>query len=92
MASKAHEAVESNDLTASAKYDSLNQRVIGLEEKLCFQDELLEVLNQQLSQQQITLLNLALRVQQLQDSLQSLSNTGGQSSSTSGANEPPPHY
>jgi uncharacterized coiled-coil protein SlyX len=92
VAEKSNSAVESNDSTALAQTLSLNERVIALEEKLCFQDELLDVLNQQLSQQQITLLSLALRVQQLLDSVQSLSNGAGQSGSTTGVNEPPPHY
>ena len=91
-ADKANSALESPDSTALTKYDSLNERVISLEEKLCFQDELLEVLNQQLGQQQIKMLSLELRVQQLLDSVQSLSNGTGQSGSTSGVNEPPPHY
>lgn len=87
-----HGEAVSNDPASFARLDALNQRVVSLEEKLCFQDELLEVLNQQLSQQQITLLNLKLRVQQLQDSVQSLSSSAGPGGSAPGANEPPPHY
>jgi uncharacterized coiled-coil protein SlyX len=81
----------SSDVASLARIDALNQRVISFEEKLCFQDELLEVLNQQLSQQQITILSLELRVQQLQDSVRTLS-SAGPIGSASGANEPPPHY
>jgi uncharacterized coiled-coil protein SlyX len=43
-------------------------------------------------QQQTRMLSLELRVQQLLDSVQSLSNGSGQSGSTSSVNEPPPHY
>jgi len=93
MSYQAIDAEESKNSSAFTKFDSLNARVNVLEEKLCFQDELLEVLNKQLSQQQITLLSLTLRVQQLLDSVQVLSSSSAQSGGATGINEPPPpHY
>lgn len=66
-------------------------RIEELEIKLAFQEQLVEVLNQQVSAQEQRVLSLERRVHVMAQMLMDFGTSGPPSSNTSG-NEPPPHY
>lgn len=66
-------------------------RIDELEIKLAFQEQLIEVLNQQVSAQEQRVLSLERRVHTMAQMLLDMGNGAPAGASTSG-NEPPPHY
>jgi SlyX protein len=66
-------------------------RIEELEIKLSFQDELIGVLNQQVSTQELRLLTLERKLQVLAEMLLNL-DSGASSTGTSAKAEVPPHY
>ena len=65
-------------------------KIQELEIKLSFQDELIDVLNQQVSAQELRILSLERRMQILAETVLNLEPAG--STSTSAKSEVPPHY
>ena len=66
-------------------------RLNEIEIKLSFQDELIDVLNQQISGQELRILTLERRLQTLAEAFLNL-DTGAGSTSGSAKSEIPPHY
>jgi SlyX protein len=64
-------------------------RIDELEIRLSFQEQLLETLNQQISQQQLSLIALQRHVVELAAALRAMP---GSTTASSSAHEPPPHY
>lgn len=67
----------------------MNDRIIALEEKVCFQEQYIEELNTALSQQQLTIDKMQLQLKFLAGKLHGVqsSNIADQKDET-----PPPHY
>lgn len=66
-------------------------RIDELEIKLAFQEQLIEVLNQQVSAQEQRVLSLERRVQTMAQLLMDLG-SGAPAGASTGGNEQPPHY
>ena len=66
-------------------------RLNEIEIKLSFQDELIDVLNQQISSQELRILTLERRLQTLAEAFLNL-DAGATSGSGSAKSEIPPHY
>lgn len=66
----------------------MNQEIIDLQTKLSFQDELLEQLNQIITDQQQQISRMEVRFEALKSQVQTMQST----QVVSDANEPPPHY
>ena len=66
----------------------MDQAIIDLQTKLSFQDELLEQLNQIITDQQQQISRLELKLESLKSQVQTMQST----QVVSDANEPPPHY
>ena len=69
----------------------LNPRLNEVEIKISFQDELIDVLNQQISGQELRILTLERRLQTLAEAFLNL-DTGAGSTSGPPKSEIPPHY
>jgi len=66
----------------------MDQAIIDLQTKLSFQDELLEQLNQVITDQQQQISRLEIRFEALKSQVQTMQNT----QVVSDSNEQPPHY
>ncbi len=69
----------------------LNPRLNEVEIKISFQDELIDVLNQQISGQELRILTLERRLQTLAEAFLNL-DTGAGSAGGPPKSEKPPHY
>ena len=66
----------------------MNNAIIDLQTKLSFQDELLEQLNQVITDQQQQISRLEVRLEALKSQVQTMQSA----QVVSDSNEPPPHY